>query len=466
MTTYGSISEFQHNSEDLATYLERVELYFSANDIPDAKQVPIFRNVVASATYGLLRSLLAPVNPKDKSLAELMQTLKSHFEPKRNIIAEWFRFHRWNQMAGESVAQFVAELRHIASRCEFGEYLTEALRDRLVCGLRSEPAQRKLLGEGGDLTLERAIEIAQMMESAKEQAQSLHGLSELAVGLGDKRRIEPSAVSKTCYRCGKPGHLPAGCRFREAKCHKCGTKGHLAWVYRGGRKRTEGGRVKKMHKVEAGDAEGVDAQSLIAMVHTLSGRASKPYKAVVRVNGEPLEMEIDTGEAVSLISKETLDFLLPAAKLSKPSLALHTYTSEPIPVLGEVSVRVDHNGYSGMHKLVVVKGKGPTLLGRNWLSTMRLDWASICNVATGKSLPTPDQLTSEYQELFQAGAGTLKRFKAHLSLREGARPRFWRPRTVPFAIKARVGEELDRLEESGILQGRSCRMGCSNRTSA
>ena len=63
---------------------------------------------------------------------------------------------------------------------------------------------------------------------------------------------------------------------------------------------------------------------------------SKPYKAVVRVNGEPLEMEIDTGAAVSLISKEMLDSLLPATKLSKPSLVLCTYTSEPIPVLGGV----------------------------------------------------------------------------------------------------------------------------------
>ena len=143
-----------------------------------------------------------------------------------------------------------------------------------------------------------------------------------------------------------------------------------------------------MHKVEVGEAEGIDAQSLIATVHSLSDRASKPYKAVVRVNGEPLEMEVDTGAAVSLISKEMLDSLLPAAKLSKPSLALRTYTSEPIPVLGEVSVRVVHNEYSGMFKLVVVKRKGPSLLGRNWLSTMRLDWASIRSMATGKSLPT------------------------------------------------------------------------------
>ena len=152
--------------EDLGPYLERVELYFTANEITDGKQVPIFLNDVGSTKYGLLRSLLAPVNPKDKSLVELTQALRSHFQPKRNVIAERFRFHRRNRMAGESVAQFVAELRQLAARCDFGQFLTEALRDRLVCGLRSEPTQRKLLREGGALTLKRAIEIVQMMESA------------------------------------------------------------------------------------------------------------------------------------------------------------------------------------------------------------------------------------------------------------------------------------------------------------
>ena len=98
------------------TYLERVELYFTANEIPDGKQVPIFLNVVGSTTYSLLRGLLAPGNPKDKSLVELMEVLRSHFQPKRNVIAERFRFHGRNEMAGESVAQFVAEFRRLAVR--------------------------------------------------------------------------------------------------------------------------------------------------------------------------------------------------------------------------------------------------------------------------------------------------------------------------------------------------------------
>ena len=113
----------------------------------ESRYIPIFLNVVGSTTYRLLHS---------------------HFQPNRNVMAERFRFHGRNQMAGESVAQFVAELQRLAALCEFGECLTEALRDHLVCGLRSEPAQRKLLGEGGALTLQRAIELVQTMESAKD----------------------------------------------------------------------------------------------------------------------------------------------------------------------------------------------------------------------------------------------------------------------------------------------------------
>ena len=55
------------------------------------------------------------------------------------------------------------------------------------------------------------------MESAKEQAQSLHGSSDLSVGRVEKRRQELFAESKACKRCGKQGHLAAACPFREGK---------------------------------------------------------------------------------------------------------------------------------------------------------------------------------------------------------------------------------------------------------
>ena len=42
-------------------------------------------------------------------------------------------------------------------------------------------------------------------------------------------------------------------------------------------------------------------------IYSLKGKRSNPYKALVTVNGKPLEMEVDTGAAVSLISKKRLE---------------------------------------------------------------------------------------------------------------------------------------------------------------
>ena len=46
----------------------------------------------------------------------------------------------------------------------------------------------------------------------------------------------------------------------------------------------------------------------------------------------------------------------------------------------------------------------------------------------------------------------MTKHRAHLTLEPGARPVFRRPHSVPFAMKDKVGRELDRLEEAGILQ--------------
>ena len=156
---YGTLHEFRAEAESISTYLERVDLFFVANETPGDKQVPIFLNVIGANTYSLLRSLLAPDTLKDKSLAEIKTALETHFEPKRSKVAERFHFHRRNQKAGESVVEYVAELRRMAARCSFDGYFSEALRDRIICGLRNEATQRHLLTKG-DVDLTQTIELA------------------------------------------------------------------------------------------------------------------------------------------------------------------------------------------------------------------------------------------------------------------------------------------------------------------
>jgi len=71
-------------------------------------------------------------------------------------------------------AEYLAELRKIYSTCEFGTFLEEALCDRLVCSLKDEDMQCRLLVES-DLSLQKAFDLVQGMEAAaKNQKKFVH----------------------------------------------------------------------------------------------------------------------------------------------------------------------------------------------------------------------------------------------------------------------------------------------------
>ena len=54
--------------------------------------------------------------------------------------------------------------------------------------------------------------------------------------------------------------------------------------------------------------------------------------------------------------------------------------------------------------------------------------------------------------MFAEKLGTIKSFSARLSLNEGEEPKIFKPRSVPYAVRGAIEEELDRLEQQGILK--------------
>ena len=132
----GQVREYVEGKEDIASYIEWVELYFAANYIEEDHEVSTFHSLIGADTYGVLRNLLAPDRPKDKSFAVLKEILTAHYSPKPILVAERFKFHRRSQLENKFIAQFVVELKRLGLKCEFRVVLEEALRDRLVCGLK------------------------------------------------------------------------------------------------------------------------------------------------------------------------------------------------------------------------------------------------------------------------------------------------------------------------------------------
>ncbi|KAL7854700.1 hypothetical protein SRHO_G00168900 [Serrasalmus rhombeus] len=168
----GSIGPFDASVEQWSSYTERFDYFVLANGIEGDKIVPTFLSVMGPKTFNLLRSLVQPAKPGSKTYETIVEILSGHFSPKPLIIAERFRFHKRSQEEGESIANFVAALKGLAEHCAFDTVLNDTIRDRLVCGLRSEAIQKRLLTEH-TLTLEKAIEISTSIELAAKEAHQL-----------------------------------------------------------------------------------------------------------------------------------------------------------------------------------------------------------------------------------------------------------------------------------------------------
>ena len=117
--SYWTFDRVSTTTRKVSDYLERVSLYFVANGVAEEKQVAVLLTAIGGETYALLTNLLSPAKPCDQTYAEITAVLKAHFEPKPIIIAERFHFHRRQQGANETIAEYMAELRHLASTCEF-----------------------------------------------------------------------------------------------------------------------------------------------------------------------------------------------------------------------------------------------------------------------------------------------------------------------------------------------------------
>ena len=134
-TLIGSIQPFDENTETFTSYVERLELFFDANDVSNDKKKASLLSLVGPKTYSLLRGLTSPQKSKDKTYKEIIELLEGHLSPVPLEIAQRYKFHKRCQKPNESISDFVAALKQMTEHCNFGGFLPQALRDRFVCGM-------------------------------------------------------------------------------------------------------------------------------------------------------------------------------------------------------------------------------------------------------------------------------------------------------------------------------------------
>ena len=142
-----------------------------------------------------------------------------------------------------------------------------------------------------------------------------------------------------------------------------------------------------------------------------------------------------------------------APDLESSTVSLRTCTGEQREVLGSVSVQVEYKDQHECLPLLVVKGSGSSLLGRNWLQKLRLDWPEIHQL---QETGTLERILPKHQQVFKEELGEIKGIKAQISIDPHAQPRFCKPRPVPFALRNKMERELERLEKEGIIEAIEC----------
>ena len=334
--------------------------------------MPTLLSLIGSKTYTLLRDLLSPDKPVTKSFQEIVTTLQHHLSPKPLEIAERFRFYKRNQREGETVLAYVAKLKKLATHCNFGANLNEALRDKLVCDFQNMQIQRRLLSEP-KLKYSKVLEIAVAMEAAVRDASELH--SELHAEprvdkISDNSKpprppMPPNLTPKVCYRCGGDLHASQNCRFKDQTCYHCGKVGHISRVCNSRRqgKPPKTPQKSQVHTVQYSEID--ESEDVLGSMKIHNG--GKPSSNVIwvdlKVEGKPFKMELDAGSAVSIFLHDLYKEKFNDKPLHKTELMLKTYTEENIVPPGVPKANVEYKGQQPLLlDLHVVKNKGPVLM--------------------------------------------------------------------------------------------------------
>lgn len=129
----------------------------------------VLLSVIGSAFYGILKNLLQPKLPKNTSFKNIVGALKNYFMIKPLVISERFKFKKKpeGRRKGEWVRMWSDKKR--SAECEFGDFFKQALRNRLVCRLKSKAIQKKLLSNS-KLYFDGEVRRATAMETADTQS--------------------------------------------------------------------------------------------------------------------------------------------------------------------------------------------------------------------------------------------------------------------------------------------------------
>ena len=435
--------------ENWRRWIQRFELFLTASGkVKEAEKVQcaILLHLIGDEALEIYNTFTFGEGEDRDKLTVLKKKFEDYVNPRKNTVFERYKFWECKQQDGETIDQFITELKTRARSCEFGDQTESLIRDRIVFGVSDVRLKERLLRESSDLTLGKAASLCRAAEESAKQ------LKELRKQNDDPGEPEVHTMKKSprgeslfdCNRCGTK-HAVRSCPAFGKSCHKCKKKNHFA-------------RMCPMSKNSSVDAIQEDAGDGSFNDHTLelnslfigtinSSTSSAAWFASVNINGVPVRFKLDTGAEANVLPLSVYSSLKVSKSLKTTNVVLSSYGNFKVKPKGRVDLRCAINGRSEMLPFFVVPVQSTPILGLQ--ACEQLNLVKKVDEVT-PSLSTKESIIREYPEVFK-GLGCMDG-DYHIVIDETVKPVIHPPRKVPYSILGKLQEKLSQLEKSGVVR--------------
>lgn len=447
-------------SENWRRWVQRFDLYLTASGKikEDEKvQCAILLHVIGEEALEIYNTFKFATGEDPNKIAHLKKKFEEYVNPRKNTVFERYRFWECKQQEGETIDQFITELKTRAKSCEFGDQHDLMIRDRIVFGVRDTRLKERLLRESSDLTLEKAASVCRAGEASSSQIKELED-SDKSVPVhwvGNKfnlRRPKPPRpkLPFNCSKCGTK-HLPKSCPAFGKLCLVCKGKDHFARVCP---------QMKSpVHVVTPSDQGAIggvelevqsdngDQELFIGTVTSAPPVEDSAWFTNLRVGGTPIKFKLDTGAEANVLPLSVYLKLRNKSPLSETSVILSSYGDFKVKPEGTLNLHCEARGMKENLPFFVAAVESPPILGLSACQKLNL----VRRVESVAQAPlTKEEILDEFPDVF-TGLGCMEG-SYHIELDDTVEPVIHPPRRVPYSLLEKLKEKLQELEEKDVIQ--------------
>ncbi|CAB3241681.1 unnamed protein product [Arctia plantaginis] len=347
-------------------------------------------NIRPYAYYQQMSFLKAIIEDRPDKINNLQETL------------ERAAFRKRNQLHNENIEDYVLALRKLAMACQFKDK-EDQIKEKFIEGVSSKVVKFELMKTETELSLEKYISLAGTVEAALLQTNNNHEMTEVYYSNKGKPKQDTKNKNNNSGQyccCGKKNHIRADCTLKLKYCSECGQQGHIFRMCPKKQRQvnvveTNPGNVKEDEKQVEVPSKDVDKE-YIKTCDINSVSKIPPFYLEIKVNGQDISFQLDTGSDVTVMSIKDKSMFLREFQLKKSNILFKNFDQ-----------------------------------------------------SISRSLDAQQHLKTQFAEVFSLGWGNFKGDVISLKLQQDAKPKCLPVRRIPFALREKVNNEIIRLIENG-----------------